>query len=70
MIKTIETLGTLAGIAGAFLVALKFATIGYPLFALSSVLLLVSALQQKQKNFIALQSVFMVANIIGLLNYQ
>lgn len=69
MTKTFETLGTIAGIIGAFLVATKFAQYGYPFFLVSSLALLISAVQQKQKNFIALQGVFLLANIIGAFNY-
>ena len=69
MIKIFETIGTITGIIGAFLVALKFAGIGYPFFFISSFCLMVSAIKQKQKNYIALQSVFFLANVIGLANY-
>lgn len=69
MIKFFETFGTITGIIGAFLVALKFAQFGYPFFFVSSFCLMVSAIKQKQKNYIALQTVFFLANIIGLVNY-
>lgn len=69
MIKLLETLGTVCGIIGAFLVASKFGQYGYPFFFVSSLALLISAIAQKQKNFIALQGVFFSANIIGLFNY-
>lgn len=68
-IKIIETLGTVCGIIGAFLVATKFGQYGYPFFFVSSFCLMTSAIALKQKNFIALQSVFFVANVIGLFNY-
>jgi len=67
--KTIETLGTICGIIGAFLVAMKFGQFGYPFFFISSLCLLSSAIKFKQKNFIALQGVFFSANVIGLFNY-
>ena len=67
--KHIETLGTICGILGAFLVAMKYGNIGYPFFFVSSLALLISALKQKQKNFIALQGVFFAANVVGLVNY-
>jgi hypothetical protein len=69
MTKILETLGTIAGIIGAFLVALKFGQYGYPFFFLSSFCLLISAIRLKQKNYIALQGVFLLANILGLVNY-
>ncbi len=69
MTKILETLGTICGIIGAFLVAAKFAQYGYPFFFASSLCLLVSAVKQNQRNYIALQGVFFVANVIGLFNY-
>jgi uncharacterized membrane protein YccC len=69
MTKTFETIGTIAGIIGAFLVATKFGQYGYPFFFLSSICLLFSAIRLKQKNYIALQGVFLLANILGLVNY-
>ena len=69
IIPAIEFIGTLCGIIGAFLVAAKFGNLGYPFFFVSSLCLMVSAIAQKQKNFIALQSVFFVANCLGLVNY-
>jgi uncharacterized membrane protein YccC len=68
-ISIIETLGTVCGIVGAFLVALKYGNIGYPFFFVSSLCLLVSAWYNNQRNFIALQGVFFGANVIGLFNY-
>lgn len=69
MIKILETLGTICGIIGAFLVAMKMGAYGYPFFFVSSFCLMTSAIALKQKNFIALQGVFFVANVIGLFNY-
>lgn len=69
MTKFLETLGTICGIIGAFLVAMKFGQFGYPFFFISSFCLMVSAIKQRQRNFIALQSVFFAANVIGLFNY-
>lgn len=69
MINKIETLGTICGIIGAFLVALKMGDYGYPFFMVSSLSLMVSAIYKKHRNYIALQSVFFGANIIGLINY-
>ena len=67
--KYIETLGTICGIIGAFLVAMKLGQFGYPFFFVSSLCLLSSAIKFKQKNFIALQGTFFTANVIGLFNY-
>lgn len=69
MTKTLETIGTICGIIGAFLVAMKFGQWGYPFFFVSSFCLMVSAIRLGQRNFIALQSVFFLANVIGLFNY-
>jgi uncharacterized membrane protein YccC len=69
IINIIETLGTVCGIVGAFLVALKFGEYGYPFFFVSSLCLLTSAWYNKQRNFIALQGVFFAANVVGLFNY-
>lgn len=69
MIKALETIGTICGIIGAFLVALKMGAYGYPFFFVSSFCLMTSAIALRQRNFIALQGVFFIANIIGLFNY-
>ncbi len=69
MIKALETLGTSCGIIGAFLVAMKFGQYGYPFFFVSSFCLMITAISLRQRNFIALQSVFFIANVIGLFNY-
>lgn len=69
MINKIETLGVTCGIIGAFLVALALGNYGYPFFLVSSFSLLFSAIKLKQRNFIALQSVYLTANIIGFINY-
>lgn len=69
LIPHLETLGTLCGIIGAFLVALKYGQFGYPFFFVSSLCLLISAWYNGQRNFIALQGVFFAANVIGLANY-
>ncbi len=67
--KHLELIGTICGILGAFLVALKMGDIGYPFFFISSLALLTTACYNKQRNFIALQGVFFSANVIGLFNY-
>lgn len=69
MTKILESIGTYAGIIGAFLVAIKFGQFGYPFFFVSSICLLISAIQLRQANYIKLQAVFLSANIIGLFNY-
>jgi hypothetical protein len=69
MTKILETIGTITGIIGAFLVAFKLCQFGYPCFFASSFCLLISAIKQKQKNYVALQGVFFLANVVGLVNY-
>ena len=69
MTKFFETFGTICGIIGAFLVAFKFGQWGYPFFFISSMCLLYSAIRLRQRNYIALQGVFLSANIVGLFNY-
>lgn len=69
MIKFFETFGTICGIIGAFLVAFKLGQLGYPFFFISSMCLLYSAIRLGQRNYIALQGVFLSANIVGLFNY-
>lgn len=69
IINIIETLGTVCGIIGAFLVASKYGQFGYPFFFVSSLALLTSAWYNRQRNFIALQGVFFGANVLGLVNY-
>ena len=69
LLNITETNGTIAGIIGAFLVALKYGNIGYPFFFVSSICLLISAIGKGQRNYIALQGVFLAANILGLFNY-
>jgi hypothetical protein len=69
MSKIFEIIGTISGIMGAFLVAFKLGNYGYPFFLISSICLLISAIRFNQKNFIALQGVFLSANIVGFFNY-
>lgn len=69
MIKIFELIGTITGIVGSFLVAFKMGQFGYPFFLISSICLLISAVKLKQRNFIALQGVFLSANIVGAFNY-
>ena len=67
--KILETIGTVCGIAGALLVASKMGAFGYPLFLISSCALFIAAVGQRQRNFIMLQGVYLVTNMLGLYNY-
>lgn len=65
---TLESIGALCGVCGALLVALHLPQIGYPFFLVSSALLLIVAVGQRNKNLIALQLAFLVCNLIGISN--
>ena len=67
--KYAEFFGVVCGIVGAFLAAAKFGNFGYPLFTLSSIALLYSAIKQKNWNLTALQGTFFCANIVGVYNF-
>jgi hypothetical protein len=67
--KMMERIGTVFGIAGAFLAALGVGVFGYPLFTVSSVCLMTSSYQQNNKNLFALQSAFLGCNIIGIYTF-
>lgn len=70
MTKILEMLGTLSGVLGAFLVAVKLAVWGYPFFLVSSVALTYTAWKYRQKNLLILQGVFLLVNVLGLFNYM
>lgn len=65
----IELIGVIAGIIGSFSVANGLFTIGYPLFTLSSLLLVYTAMNQKNINLVTLQGVFLLANFNGLYTF-
>lgn len=65
----IETVGVICGIIGAFIVANAMPQYGYPLFTLSSIMLTYTAFKQNNYNLVALQGVFMIANINGLYTF-
>ncbi len=67
--KYLEFLGVVCGIAGSFLVANGLMQYGFPLFAFSSVCLLITAYKQRNKNLMLLQGVFLCANINGLITF-
>lgn len=64
-----EKIGVLNGIAGSFLVSSGFLLHGFILFFMSSLLLLIMAHKQGNKNLMLLQGVFLLSNINGLFNY-
>lgn len=60
--------GTIASVAGSFIVALHFMVVGYSLFLFGSVVWLIVGVKTKQNNLIALNAAFLCANILGLFN--
>lgn len=62
-------LGTISSISGSFLVALGFLKIGYTLFLIGALSWLVVGVNKRDKPLVVLNSVYLVANIIGLVNY-
>lgn len=67
MTKThISWVGTIASIAGSFLVAFGISLIGFSFFTVGSISWLYVGVCRKDKSLILLNSTFFVANIIGL----
>jgi hypothetical protein len=66
---SVELIGVISGIIGSFAVANAIPTIGYPLFTLSSILLVFTAFKQNNFNLVMLQGVFLLANINGLITF-
>lgn len=62
-------IGTLASIIGSFLVAAKFALVGYAFFIVGSLAWLIVAIKTKNSALGVLNGTFFCANIIGLFNY-
>ena len=69
MTNKISWLGTLASITGSFSVALATFQIGYVLFTVGSVSWLWVAYCRRDKSLAVLNGTFLVANIVGLVNY-
>ena len=64
--KLISWFGTVASIAGAFLMAFGIIQAGYICFSLGSVSWLTVGITKKDNPLIILNGTFFVANIIGL----
>ena len=64
--KTISWIGTVASIAGAFLMAFGMMQYGYIAFSIGSVSCLYVAINKKDMPLITLNGTFFLANIIGL----
>jgi hypothetical protein len=67
--NNVEKIGAYAGIAGALLAASGFGLYGYPLFTLSSMMLIASSYKQKNFNLLKMQSAFLAANAIGIYTF-
>lgn len=66
--KSIKWLGTLASIAGSFVVASKIFLLGYCLFIVGSVSWLIVGIREREMPLIVLNGTFLCANILGLYN--
>lgn len=61
--------GTVLNIVGAFLVALKFAFIGYSFFVVGALAWFYIAFKTKNAALATLNGFYIAANLIGLFNY-
>lgn len=66
MKQLISWFGTLASIAGAFLMAFGIALPAYIFFTMGSLTWLIIAIQEKNHSLATLNGTFFIANIIGL----
>jgi hypothetical protein len=62
-------IGTIASIAGSFLVAMGVMNWGYICFATGSISWLIIALMRRDKALGTLNGAFLIANGIGIVNY-
>ena len=63
--------GTIFGVIGAFIIASNTGLnhLGYIFFLLSSILYIIFGIKIDNLNIIVLNIVFIIANILGLINY-
>lgn len=66
--KIISWLGTITGIAGAFMVASQLLLIGYCVMAVSSVSWVFFGAREKNTALIVQSAAFLAANVLGLYN--
>ena len=64
----IAWIGTVASIAGSFIVAMQLYLVGYLLFITGSISWLIVAYRSKDRALITLNSAFLLANLIGVYN--
>jgi hypothetical protein len=69
MTNKIAWFGTLSSICGSFLVAFSIFVAGYVAFLTGAVLWLLIALKRKDRALVALNAVFTIANVIGLIRF-
>jgi hypothetical protein len=67
----LSLLGSTFGIVGALLIALNINMIaqGYMVFAMSSLFWVILAYRTSQRQLLTMNVVFIVINVIGLINY-
>lgn len=68
ILTVIKWVGTLASIAGAFIVASKMLIPGYSLFIVGSMSWLTVGIKTRDYSLIVLNGTFLCANILGLYN--
>ncbi len=68
IVKTVGWAGTLASIAGSFLVALQFMVVGYVCFLVGSIAWLVIGIHRGDRPLVVLNGAFLLANLIGFYN--
>lgn len=64
--KNLSWFGTLASIAGSFLVALQHFQAGYACFTLGSLAWLTVAFSRRDRSLATLNGTFFVANLVGI----
>lgn len=68
MMNLIKWIGTITSIIGAFTVANGIYTIGYSMFIIGSISWLYTGIRVRDNALITLNSIFFLANIMGLYN--
>ena len=69
MITFVSWFGTITSVLGSFLVANKMFQLGYILFTFGSMSWLIVAWAKRDKALGVLNATFLVANIMGLINF-
>lgn len=69
MITFVSWFGTITSVIGSFLVANKMFQLGYILFTFGSMSWLIVAWVKRDKALGVLNATFLVANIMGLINF-